>query len=997
MNSENKQYNSKFEVGSATPTPTPTPTPTSSSTIRFEEQGSQANFSDDSSSESEAPSNRIQLLSTSEAPVANNSNVFQNESGSTRIQITAAKQQPQPQPYNQTTNLKIVVTPQQLPQMSPSLMRLTPKSTPLVTPKLSHIQSAQQQAAISKHFEIRWQNINLYAQSEKSSWSDIVRSSLLVKCLCYGKKQSKQFDFELESESQIDEKKRHDIEELKSQQHQRQILNNVSGSVQSGQLTAILGPSGAGKTTLLNSLTGRNTLEGNGNVRVLGDGAKKRLAVATVPQSDVLPEQLTAGEDLMFTSQIKNANNKNKSFNHKQNVERVANLLNIKRNLSTRISKLSGGETRRLSIARELLNSPDILILDEPTSGLDANTCRKLIAALRDLAETSGGNKRRPICMLITIHQPQLEVLQLFHKCYVMASGGRVVFEGPPNQIMPTLLEHTSLSKHRPIDELNENPAVVIIEVASGEFGTEIIDELAAYQQQRSLMLDSTGVSWPSPALTLRSRSASRLSEHRLDRIVTQRAAAIATNATGDGSSPFLTPKFSRMSPLLVPKHLQHLSVEQLSVISAQTTNFSLASDDSRLPPQVSKMIVDKRLRGSAIVDDSFLRHTWVLMKRNWLLNTRNLLVMFVRIMGFLLVASGVVNVFSGAIDKNEHGCPVYSSNIDDINEFFDTTKTRLSNTQEIVGQTINHNMLYHHLLLAICMVISAITGLTFPLQLRMFQREFNNSWYSASSFMVSQTLAELPVDIIGPIIAVMIVYPLCGQPTSVYYWRELSFILIVCLSTLVCKSQAQMMSTFLVNSVQNSVFASCVMVCPPMLLSGIPVSLMHMSKLVTYVTYFSFLRYSFEAMFVIRYGYNLCPCNPEIVTHYPPTLSTDVMPAQLERMMKLVLNYNGFESSSSTQETAVINGTDALPNNQNNLLISLVRLLSDANNHFAGTKENWSSCSKYKSINLLTMDLEDFVLVKWTLALIVIFVVSRLLTYYAVKAVIAMKIIKIK
>lgn len=233
------------------------------------------------------------------------------------------------------------------------------------------------------------------------------------------------------------------LDEFQSFEEYRPILHNVSGSVFSGQLTAVLGPSGVGKSSLLNTLTGRNQLAGVGRVSLLGC-SDKRLSVVFVPQWDVLPEQLTTLEDLKFTSRLKNP--KFSSDQHEHNINRVVKLLQLTNFLQVPIKKLSGGQARRLSIGRELLGSPDIMILDEPTSGLDANTCKKIIQALRDLTEQSDSLMDRPMSIIVTIHQPQQEVYELFHRVYLMAQGGRAIYEGPPGDLLDSFMENSALS-----------------------------------------------------------------------------------------------------------------------------------------------------------------------------------------------------------------------------------------------------------------------------------------------------------------------------------------------------------------------------------------------------------------------------------------------------------------------------------------------------------------------------------------------------------------------
>lgn len=248
------------------------------------------------------------------------------------------------------------------------------------------------------------------------------------------------------------------------------IIQDISGSFRSGELTAVLGPSGAGKTSLLNFLSRRREEGYSG--KLYAKNVDRRLKISTIPQHDSLPEYLTVRENMLFASRIKNPL---VGHNHEANVERVAGMLGLDVCLDTRTKKISGGQQKRLAIAQELLSQPDILILDEPTSGLDSLTCLKTIMVLKDLVRESMSKLASPIAIVVTIHQPQEEVFELFDRIYVMANGGKAIYDGPPGTCAQFIETHTGIKLH---DE-DYNPATLLIEIASAEYGQEPIDVLA--------------------------------------------------------------------------------------------------------------------------------------------------------------------------------------------------------------------------------------------------------------------------------------------------------------------------------------------------------------------------------------------------------------------------------------------------------------------------------------------------------------------------------------
>lgn len=942
--------------------------------------------------------------------------------------------------HNQHSNVPIS-SPKMVHSMSSSgLAKLNANQGDSVS-QCSFIQRQNQ----ANQFEIRWHDVNLYAS--KSKLPRFVRESAIYKYLKSdapdkGQQQSQiaqlpshyrspiighrliQQQQQPESSKASAASPNQNLDQLPADWNAdatRQILQNVSGAVQSGQLTGILGPSGVGKTTLLNSLTGRNTLEGTGRVLLLGASSlneKKRMSVVTVPQEDVLPGRLTVLEDLQFTSKLKNPQ---RNFDHVSNIERIVKHLNMEKFLKTRIEKLSGGEARRLSIGRELLAPPDIMILDEPTSGLDANTCKKIIQALRDIVVHSDQILDRPMTIIVTIHQPQQEVLNLFHKIYVMASGGRAIYEGPPNMLLPTILAQSSIGKLSGPDknhQLNENPAIVAIEVASGEFGQDVIDELALnheaqmFEDYNYSISNFSGAGGASETGDLPSPLIGNYSPFSLPRTpaISQRL---------QPKSPIsVTPRFGhrhvsrltsvqesstlgRQSPVIMPKQTYSKQPRQLDQFSNVTSLSYASTYDNELPEPTSHLKVDKRLRRSVVMKSDFIQHTRVLMERCWLLTTRDLFLMGIRVLGFLLVAGGIVQIFSHALDRDENQCPLFETEVGDLYEFMGRVRSRMLNLTTQLKQASSTHLFFFHLVLCTTMVTSALTGLVFPFQMRMFMREYKNGWYSPASFLTSLTLAELPIDMIGPTLTLVIVYPLCNQPASDYYWRELAYISIMIISSMICKSQAQIVGAFLMNSVENSVFISCVMVTPPALLSGIAVRVSQMSWLLANLSYGSFLRYAFESFFVIRYGYGICPCDPELINGYPAKASVEALPPQLDRMARGFLEL-GSNSTDGQQLPTMSNNTNqaTLPPGiesvglvpSDNIFLRFLQLVSSSSNQFVPKLEDLGSCDSYRSLYLLDMGIEDRILPKWFLMMLVMFVISRIVTYFAVKLVIRLR-----
>ncbi|PVG02198.1 hypothetical protein CPB86DRAFT_751576 [Serendipita vermifera] len=216
---------------------------------------------------------------------------------------------------------------------------------------------------------------------------------------------------------------------------EKHILHDLSGSVNPGEMLAILGPSGAGKTTLIEILGGKSKLgKVSGSISFAStDGtseAIKHPRIGYVDQLDVLPSMLTVEEALMFAADLRlpdyvsTEQKRAKVFE----VMKQLGILDIK---DTRIGSserrgISGGEQRRVSIGLELVANPDILVLDEPTSGLDSVSANKVVSVLRDLAH----DPENPTAILASIHQPNSKLYQMFDKVLLL-SKGRELYFGP--------------------------------------------------------------------------------------------------------------------------------------------------------------------------------------------------------------------------------------------------------------------------------------------------------------------------------------------------------------------------------------------------------------------------------------------------------------------------------------------------------------------------------------------------------------------------------------
>ncbi|XP_057705111.1 ATP-binding cassette sub-family G member 5 isoform X1 [Corythoichthys intestinalis] len=216
----------------------------------------------------------------------------------------------------------------------------------------------------------------------------------------------------------------------------RQILNDVSFHVDSGEIMGILGNSGSGKTTLLHAISGRIRNSGTLMGEVFINGRKLAReeyqdCFSYVLQSDNLLSYLTVEETLTYTAQLALRRHSSQAIQNKVSaVMAELSLTHVARSvIGGRVFPgISGGERRRVSIASQLLQDPRVILLDEPTTGLDSMTANQIVVLLAELA-------RRNRVVIVTIHQPRSEIFTVFSRIAVM-SRGELVFCGQPNEMV---------------------------------------------------------------------------------------------------------------------------------------------------------------------------------------------------------------------------------------------------------------------------------------------------------------------------------------------------------------------------------------------------------------------------------------------------------------------------------------------------------------------------------------------------------------------------------
>ena len=204
-------------------------------------------------------------------------------------------------------------------------------------------------------------------------------------------------------------------------------VDGIDFVIQPGEAFGFLGPNGAGKSSTMRMIGCVSPISG-GTLRVLGmdpaaDGARIRGRLGVVPQEDNLDTELTVWDNLMIYGRYFDL----PRAEIRRRAEELLEFVQLTDRRDSRVDPLSGGMKRRLTIARALINQPEVLLLDEPTTGLDPQARHMLWERLYRL-------KQNGVTLVLTTHYMD-EAEQLCDRLVIM-DAGRIVAEGAPGELV---------------------------------------------------------------------------------------------------------------------------------------------------------------------------------------------------------------------------------------------------------------------------------------------------------------------------------------------------------------------------------------------------------------------------------------------------------------------------------------------------------------------------------------------------------------------------------
>lgn len=210
----------------------------------------------------------------------------------------------------------------------------------------------------------------------------------------------------------------------------RQVIQDVSLEIESGQVVGLLGPNGAGKTTCFYMIIGIVPAD-HGTITINGEDItartmhqRARRGIGYLPQEASIFRKLTVGDNILAILETRSDLNKKQRHARRDELLEEFHVQHLRDNLG---QSLSGGERRRIEIARALATDPDFILLDEPFAGVDpisVSDIKQIINHLRD----------RGIGVLITDHNVR-DTLDICERAYIVGEG-RIIAAGTTDDVL---------------------------------------------------------------------------------------------------------------------------------------------------------------------------------------------------------------------------------------------------------------------------------------------------------------------------------------------------------------------------------------------------------------------------------------------------------------------------------------------------------------------------------------------------------------------------------
>lgn len=505
------------------------------------------------------------------------------------------------------------------------------------------------------------------------------------------------------------------------------ILDGISGDFKAGELTAVMGPSGAGKSTLMDIISGYTTKNVLGEITINGrrrESKRFRRLSAYIMQDHNLQPLLTVIEAMKFSANLKLGNSMTKE-QKALTITKILEAISLNDSRKTLTGRLSGGQKKRLSIALELVNNPNVMIFDEPTSGLDSSTSTQCMSLLKKLAMEG----RTIIC---TIHQPSALVFEMFDHLYAIADG-KCIYTGTTKNLVPFLreLDLECPKFHNPSDFLLEISTFAYDNINQNDRMVEKIENGKSHQYRRQTHAPHTA------------------QVEAMSKVQKMMAEGLITPVRAPNIHLYDRNQHHPLPPLM----------ESLSSNPGLTTQYN---ESNITNPQLDKpknlslqLDAIKLCKHDERYSASFIQQFLLLSQRTFLILSRHRSLTYMRIAIHLVVSSFIGMMYFQIGNEAHH----------------------------IID---NFRYIFFSIMFLMFTAYSSMT-MAFPLELPIVIREHFNRWYSLKAYYTATTLADFPIQLLCTLIYITITYFMTSQPLELY--RFALFFAISLMVTLVAQS----------------------------------------------------------------------------------------------------------------------------------------------------------------------------------------------------------------
>lgn len=716
------------------------------------------------------------------------------------------------------------------------------------------------------------------------------------------------------------------------------ILKSLSGQLKSGELTAIMGPSGCGKTTLLECISGKRQSGVTGSISFSGS---KDVNLSFISQNDQLLAHLSVRESLLFASRLKNHKTTNGASGKNGCIKRES---------------ITESPVFSLDVVPNDVNGT-ITCIKQSSSGLKA--CFKSCCIKNGHHHSSNCSKVKKQSDHDIIVSKLLEQFGLTNCAEVKVSncsGGQ--------------LKRLSIAQ-----ELVSKPNLLILDEPTSGLDSascfqciELLQQLTSHNNDSPLAVVAT-IHQPSARVFNMFSKVIFLST--TGRCIFQGSPSdlvIHLSSVGLQCPPFNNPA-DYMSEVASGEYGLE-NIHKLADVTSATCREIVPSNVLERSDSTDVSEIDKRLNNRKHLP--FFEHIRLLFKRTVLSIIRDPMLTTIRFFSHIIVAI-FIGLLYGSKIGSASGCPpVY-------------TEDNLGSVQKhLYDDIIASGENVANLFFATMFVMYGAmlpTVLTFPLELNVFLKERRNGWYNSRTYYLAKTLADVPMQIVFPVIYGVIIFTMNGQVFST--WRLSMFLIVLILTGLVAQSQGLIVSALFMHDPNGAVFVGPMTSIPFLLFAGFFVRVKTMPSYLVCVSYFSYLRYALEALISLIYGFNRCLETPLEI----PKDSVGAQGTNLFKFLTVFLSpdYDYANEDSSINGTEAINGTDMAPpmsSASTGLIESIVKDFQKSNPFMSDMLSGDGNKNATQSYVMKQFDLDDNSLYINIGRLIICFLVFRIAAY---------------